>query len=52
MLQRTAVSKSMPTMPNAASPMMAIARRSGRASRAPMVRPSAVPSCVDFPQPR
>ena len=49
---RTAVSKSIPIIPNAASPMMLTASQSGLASAAPRVRPKPVPSWVDLPQPR
>ena len=49
---RTAVSKSRPVMPNAASPMKFTQNLSGAASLAPMARPSPVPSWWDFPQPR
>ena len=49
---RTAVSKSSPVMPKAASPMKFTQNLSGAASFAPMARPSPVPSWWDFPQPR
>jgi len=51
MPQRTAVSKSSPVMPNAASPMKFTQNLSGAASLAPMIRPSPVPSAWDLPQP-
>ena len=50
--QRTAVSKSRPVMPKAASPMKLTQSLSGAASLAPMTRPRPVPSAWDFPQPR
>ena len=49
---RTAVSKSSPTMPKAASPMKLTHILSGSASLAPMTRPNPVPSPWDLPQPR
>ena len=49
---RTAVSKSMPIIPNAASPMMLTASQSGFATPAPSASPKPVPSWVDLPQPR
>jgi len=52
MLQRTAVSKSSPVMPNAASPMKFTQNFSGAASLAPMMSPSPVPRACDLPQPR
>ena len=52
MPQRTAVSKSSPVMPKAASPMKLTQNLSGAASLAPMIRPSPVPSACDLPQPR
>ena len=50
--QRTAVSKSSPVMPNAASPMMLTQNLSGAAIFAPMFSPSPVPSWCDLPHPR
>ena len=52
MLERTAVSKSSPTMPKAASPMKLTQTLSGWASLAPMTSPSPVPRPWDLPQPR
>ena len=49
--ERTAVSKSSPVMPKAASPMKLTQNLSGAATLAPMVRPSPVPSWCDLPQP-
>ena len=49
---RTAVSKSSPTMPNAASPMKFTQNLSGAATFAPIVSPSPVPNWCDLPQPR
>src|SRR5262245_52079308 len=49
--QRTAVSKSRPVMPNAASPMKFAQNLSGAATLAPMIKPSPVPSACDLPQP-
>src|SRR2546422_6715630 len=51
MPHRTAVSKSSPVMPNAASPMKFTQNLSGAASLAPMIRPRPVPSACDLPQP-
>ena len=51
MPQRTAVSKSSPVIPNAASPMKFTQNLSGAASLAPMIRPRPVPSAWDLPQP-
>ena len=48
---RTAVSKSMPTMPKAASPITLTASQSGLANFAPMISPRDEPRGVDFPQP-
>jgi len=48
----TAVSRSSPVMPNAASPMKFTQNLSGAAALAPMIRPSPVPSWWDLPQPR
>ena len=49
---RTAVSKSSPVMPNAASPMKFTQNLSGAATFAPIVNPNPVPSWCDFPHPR
>ena len=49
--QRTAVSKSKPVMPKAASPMKLTHIFSGAASLAPMFRPKPVPKPWDLPQP-
>ena len=49
---RTAVSTSMPAVPNARSPMMLMTSLSGQASLAPSAMPRPVPSWVDLPQPR
>ncbi|MYB84264.1 MAG: hypothetical protein F4X54_05925 [Chloroflexi bacterium] len=48
---RTAVSKSRPVMPNAASPIQLMQTLSGSASFAPIAKPSPVPSAWDLPQP-
>ena len=51
MRSRTAVSKSMPVKPIAASPHTLMQSLSGLASLAPMARPSPMPSWVVLPQP-
>ena len=51
-LDLTAVSKSSPTIPKAASPMKLTQNLSGLASFAPMTRPSPVPSACDLPAPQ
>src|SRR5579875_2202498 len=48
---RDAVSRSIPVIPNDASPMTLMHSLSGAASFAPIARPRPEPSCVDFPQP-
>ena len=48
---RTAVSKSMPVMPMAASPHTLMQSLSGRASLAPSASPNPYPSWVLFPHP-
>ena len=48
----TAVSKSIPVKPMAASPHTLMQSFSGRASFAPMARPNPYPSCVVLPHPR
>ena len=52
MRSRTAVSKSMPVNPMAASPQTLTQSFSGATSLAPIISPSPYPSCVVFPQPR
>ena len=49
---RTAVSKSRPVMPKAASPMKLTHTLPGWASLAPMVSPNPVPRPWDLPHPR
>ena len=51
MRSRTAVSKSMPVKPIAASPQKLMQSLSGFASFAPIASPSPMPSCVVLPQP-
>ena len=48
---RTAVSKSMPVKPIAASPQTLIHKASGRANLAPMANPRPYPNWVVLPQP-
>ena len=50
-LDLTAVSKSKPIIPNAASPIKFTQNFSGSASLAPMISPSPVPNPWDLPQP-
>ena len=51
MRSRTAVSKSMPVKPIAASPQKLMQVFSGCTSLAPIARPRPMPSCVVLPQP-
>ena len=48
---RTAVSKSMPAMPTAVSPITLMHCLSGAASWAPKAKPRPVPNWVELPQP-